>query len=131
MPSITEIKTAFEAAIKARIDNGDLAYPVAWPNRKSDPARPFVLFDHVPTNWENVTIDGSETRADGYVIFAVCIADGVFTNQAEQIADMIAGWFPPSLRIGGGVCITDGGHLRGYSDGIGWREPVRIDYRTE
>lgn len=126
MPNLSTIETALGQALAAVSGIGT----IAWPNRSADPARPFVLFDHVPTQWENAAVDGSEIRADGYVIAAVCIAQGGFTTNANTRAGAIIAAFPPGRRLGG-VCIQQARPLPGYFDGVGWRQPVRIDYRSE
>ena len=126
MPDLGAINAAFEMALGAIPGIG----PIAWPNRLSDPARPFVLFEHVPTNWENATVDATETRADGYIIAAVCIAAGEFTTEANETAMTIIQAFPVSRRLGG-VCVVKSGPIKGYFDGVGWRQPVRIEYRSE
>ena len=126
MPDLSVIETALGQALAAVSGIGE----IAWPNRSADPVRPFVLFDHVPTQWENATVDGSEVRADGYVIASICIAQGGFTTDANARAGDIIAAFPPGLRLGG-ACIIQASPVRGYPDGIGWRQPVRIDYRSE
>jgi hypothetical protein len=126
IPDLGAIGTALGQAL-ASVPGVDR---VAWPNRTGDPARPFVLFDHVPTLWENATVDGSETRASGYFDAAVCIEAGGFTRSAETLAQAIIAAFPPGRRLGG-VCIVNSGHLRGYFDGVGWRQVARIEYRSE
>lgn len=126
MPSLQTIETAFGQSLAA-IDG---IPAIAWPNRSTEPARPFVLFDHVPAVWENVTVDASETRADGYVVASVCIAQGGFSTAANGLAGDILAAFPVGRRLGG-VCVTQARPLPGYFDGIGWRQPVRVDYRSE
>lgn len=103
---------------------------IAWPNRSAEPVRPFVLFDHVPANWDNVTVDGSETRADGYFVASVCVSQGGFTVAANTRAKAIMAAFPAGRRLGG-VCIIRARPLLGYFDGVGWRQPVQVDYRSE
>jgi len=126
MPDLQTIETAFGQALAAV--SGIPA--IAWPNRTSEPDRPFVLFDHVPTVWDNVTVDASETRAEGFVLVSVCVAQGVFTTPAITQAKAIQDAFPVGRRLGG-VCVTQVQPQQGFFDGAGWRQPVRIDYRSE
>jgi hypothetical protein len=126
MPDLQTIETAMGQALRAVSGLG----PIAWPNRTSEPSRPFVLFDHVPTGWNNVTLDGSETRAEGFILASVCVAQGGFANAAIAQAKAIQDAFPVGRRLGG-VCVTQVQPLQGFFDGVGWRQPVRIEYRSE
>lgn len=126
MPSIAQFETSLGQALAAVPQMP----PIAWPARGQEPARPFVIFDHQPTLWENVTLDGSEVRAQGYVVASICIAQGNFTTASNQLADNIMAAFPPGRRIAE-LCITIARPLPGFFDGVGWRQPVRIDYRSE
>ena len=126
MPDLQTIETALGQALAAV--PGVAA--VAWPNRSADPARPFVIFDHVPTIWDNVTVDASETRASGYMVASVCTASGGFTTGAITLATAIINALPVGRRLGG-VCVSQVRPLPGFHDGVGWRQPVRVDYRSE
>ena len=126
MPNLSAIEQALGQALAAVSGIG----PIAWPNRSADPARPFVLFDHVPTQWDNIAVDVSETRAEGYFIAAICIAQGGFTTNANARATAIMAAFPAGRRLTG-MAIINSRPLPGYFDGIGWRQPVRVDYRSE
>jgi hypothetical protein len=126
MATVQQIKTAFGQAVVAISGLPALAHE----NRTSEAVRPFVLVDFVPTGRINATVDASEIRASGYIVVFVCIAQGVFTTQANTWAQAIIEAFPPGRRLGG-VCVTEASDLPGYNDGIGWRQPVRIDYRSE
>lgn len=126
MPDLQQIETAFGQALAAVAG----IPAIAWPNRSAEPSRPFVLFDHVPAIWANVTVDASETRADGYVVASVCISQGSFSTPATKIATSILSAFPVGRRLGG-ICVTQARPLQGFFDGVGWRQPVRIDYRSE
>lgn len=126
MPDLSTIETALGQALAAVPDIGT----IAWPNRTGDPSRPFVLFDHVPTNWINADLAGAEVRADGYFIASVCTSQGGFSTAANAQAQDIIDAFQIGTRLGG-VCIVQRRPLPGFFDGIGWRQPVRIDYRSE
>jgi hypothetical protein len=126
MATIAQIKLAFGQAIAAISGLPVLAHE----NRTLEPSRPFVLVDFVPTGRINATVDASEIRAQGYIVASVCIAQGGFTTQADTWAQAIIAAFPPARRLGG-VCVTEASDLQGYFDGVGWRQPVRIDYRSE
>ena len=126
MPNLQTIETAFGQALSAISG----IPTIAWPNRGAEPSRPFVLFDHIPAIWSNVTVDASETRAEGYIVASVCIPQGTFSTAANGYAKSILDAFPVSRRLGG-VCVTQARPLPGFFDGVGWRQPVRIDYRSE
>lgn len=126
MPNMQTIETALGQALAAV--PGIPA--IAWPNRGAEPSRPFVLFDHVPTDWENVTVDASEVRAEGYFVASVCISQGTFSTAANTTAQAIITAFPVGRRLGG-VCVVQARPLPGFFDGVGWRQPVRVDYRGE
>lgn len=126
MPNIDTMETALGQALRAvaGVDR------VAWPNRTEDPARPFVMFDHVPTNWSNVTVDASEVRAEGYVVLTVVSQAGQFSTAANLLAQAIISAFAIGRRLGG-VCIVQARPLQGFPEGADWRQPVRVDYRSE
>lgn len=126
MPNISSIETALGQALAA-VPGVDR---VAWPNRGAEPQRPFVLFDHVPTVWDNVTVDASEVRATGYMVASVCVTQGQFSTAANVQAQAIIAAFPPGRRLGG-ACIMQTRPLPGFFDGVGWRQPVRVDYSSE
>jgi hypothetical protein len=126
MPDLQTIETALGQALA--VVPGIPS--IAWPNRGAEPSRPFVLFDHVPTVWENVTVDASEVRASGYFDASVCIAQGGFSTAANTLAQAIISAFPVGRRLGG-VCVVAATPLQGYFDEVGWRQPVRIEYRSE
>jgi len=126
MPSLSAIRLALSGAL-----DGIAGLPtILWEARAVEPSRPFVIFEHVSGSWVNATVDGSEVRASGYFVASVCTVTGGFTTQADGIADQIIAAFPPGRRLAG-ICITDATPLREYFDGVGWRQPVRVDYRSE
>jgi hypothetical protein len=109
---------------------------VAWPNRTSDPARPFVMFQHVPTIWDDRTVTGGMTYAEGFVTVTVVIAQNQFTGPANTLADQIIAAFPKGRRIsigGGSVLVVTKpvAPALGLPDMADWRLPLRIDYQTE
>lgn len=126
MPDLSAIETALVQALATVDDIGT----IAWPGRSADPARPFVMFEHVPTTWDNATVDGSETRAAGYFVASACAEHGYFTTAANLTAQSVIDAFTPGRRMDG-VCIMGARPLPGYFDGAGWRQPVRVDYRSE
>ena len=129
MQQIPQFKATFGQAI-ASISGIAGVVPVAWENRTLEPSRPFILVDFVPTGRINATVDASEIRATGFILVSVCIAQGGFTTQADEWAQAIINAFPVGSRLAG-VCVTEASDLQGYFDGVGWRQPVRITYRSE
>ena len=129
MQAIPQFKATFGQAI-AGISGIAGVVPVAWENRTLEPSRPFILVDFVPTGRVNATVDASEIRAAGFILVSVCIAQGGFTTQADEWAQAIINAFPVGARLAG-VCIDEVSDLQGFNDGIGWRQPVRITYRSE
>lgn len=130
--TLSGIETALEQALEAIPQ----VVRVAWPNRTSDPARPFVMFQHVPTVWGDRTLTGGSTVAEGFVTVTVVIAQNQFTGPANTLADQIIAAFPKGRRIsiGGGsslVVTKPVAPVLGFANMADWRLPLRIDYQTE
>lgn len=130
---------AIETALGQRLAALPNVPPIAWPNANYDPkatgAVPYVEFVHSPVQRLDDTIDASDERQEGLALMTVVIARGQFTGPANALADAIAAHFPNGLRLplstGDDVMMakpTD--VIQGFTDGIYWRVPVRVTYRT-
>lgn len=131
--------TAIETAIGQHLAAMPGALPIAWPNADYDPravgAAPYVEFVHAPVQRLDDTIDASEPRQEGLVLMTVVSARGNFTNAVNAIADAVAARFGTGLRLalstGGEVMMTKPADIvQGFTDGVYWRAPVRLTYRT-
>ncbi len=131
--------TAIETAIGQRLEGMTDCPPIAWPNADYDPkaadAVPYVEFVHSPVQRLDDTIDASDPRQEGLVLMTVVAARGAFTNAANALADAVAARFDTGLRLtlstGGAVMMTKPADIvQGFTDGIYWRVPVRLNYRT-
>jgi len=108
---------------------------IAWQNKNLDPARPFLVADHIPVGRTDPTIDGyGETVIGQYRVTVVINGDG-FTTAANALADNIMVRFKYMTLINfadGDILITKPPEvLPGYRDGPDWRVPVRIDYGVQ
>ena len=133
---MTVTLSGIETALGQALDAIPQVDRVAWPNRTSDPARPFVMFQHVPTVWTDRTLTGGSTVADGYVTVTIVVEKNQFTGPANTLADHIIAAFPKGRRIsiGGGsslVVTKPVAPVLGFGDMADWRLPLRIDYQTE
>lgn len=132
MLSLADIETALSEAVEAE----RYVYPIAWPNRTIDPPRPFLMFQHVPTNWTDNTMEARTPRAEGYITITIVRRANEFSTPANQMADYIMRAFPMGRRIQtrAGVTVLINRPPRpmmGMMDGADWRQPVQIFYVTE
>lgn len=130
---------SIETALGQRLVTIPSVPPIAWPNRDYDPklpnAVPYLEFVHAPVQRVDDTIDASDPRQEGLALVTVIVPRGQFTGQANALADAVAARFTTGLRLsmqgGGSVMITKPADVvQGFTDGIYWRVPVRIAYRT-
>lgn len=133
------MNNAIETALGQRLAALPNIPPVAWPNANYDPktqgAVPYVEFVHAPVQRVDDTIDASDERQEGLALLTVIVNRGQFTGPANALADAIAAHFPTGLRLlmsnGDDVMIAKPADvLQGFTDGIYWRVPVRLTYRT-
>lgn len=108
---------------------------IAWQNQNINPARPFLVADHVPVSRTDPTLDGTgETVTGQFMVYAV-VAGGGFTNAANDLADKIMAHFAYRTLInfdnGDILVVKPPEALPGYRDGPDWRVPVRIDYEVQ
>ena len=108
---------------------------IVWPNQDANPARPFILFQHVPVLRTDRTLDGVGETATGYVTATVVAERDGFATAANTLAGQVMAQFPYGLALAMGVgAITINKPpevLPGYPDGPDWRTPVRISYVAE
>lgn len=107
---------------------------VVWENKDAEPAKPYLVFEIIPTETTDQTIAGGSPRHVGYVQVSVVSDTDKFNTPGLGLADAVALRFPYGLRLTAGtgqITITKPPHVqRGYHDGINWRVPVRIDYQA-
>jgi len=110
---------------------------IVWPNQDANPARPFLLFQHVPVTRIDATLDGAGEMARGYALITVVTDRNVdtFATPANTLAGQIMAQFEYGLRLTmatGQITINKPPEaLAGYRDGPDWRAPVRVDYVAE
>ena len=107
---------------------------VVWENQDVEPAKPYLIFEVVRTGVEDPTLAGGDAIHSGYVMISVVSDTGAFVTPALTIADTIAARFAYGLRLiigTGHATITKPSEVKqGYTDGINWRTPVRVDYEA-
>lgn len=127
------IRSAIENAFGNRLADANLA-AVVWPNKsKNLPDKPYIPFDHVPTENENIALNGNGGEIErGYFTVTVVAELNKFSNAANDIADQVAELFPKALELDVGDrklrIARRPKPLKGYRDGSDWRVPTRIDY---
>lgn len=108
---------------------------IVWPNQDADPARPFILFQHVPVSRNDATLEGVGETARGYVTATIVTARNVFSSLGNALAATVMAQFPYGLELTmtvGKITINKPPEvLPGYRDGPDWRLPVRISYVAE
>jgi hypothetical protein len=115
-----------------------LDYPIAWPNKDYDPkaanAVPHIEFRHVPTLRTDDSIDGGHEVQTGIALLTVVVNRDGFATEANGIAQEIAEAFPYGFRIEtatGTVMVSKPADpVAGFVDGVYYRLPVRVSYRT-
>ena len=107
---------------------------VVWENKDAEPAKPYLVFEIIPTETTDPTLAGGSARHVGYVQVSVVADTDQFNAPALALAGTVASRYPYGLRLPAGtgqITITKPPHVqRGYPDGINWRVPVRIDYQA-
>lgn len=127
-----------ENAIKARIFDADLGWPIAWPNQD------FPAPSALPRLEVNIDRNGSDDRTltgDAYhptfglIRVLVIVQRGTSTDAANDMADDVAALFVRNTRMypdGGTVIITAPADQRaGFIDGANYAIPVVVPYRAE
>ena len=110
--------------------------PVAWANRRADPALPYLRTLHQPVTRIQPTVDCSvpEDKTGIWLVTVVSKSD-MFTTEANTIAEAVAQHFKAGTRLGAGsgnVLIDRAEPVAGFHDDANnWAVPVRINYQTE
>lgn len=129
--TLTQIDKALAQALSAIPE----VSRIAWPNKSANPARPFVMFQHAPGQWNDRTISGGDTIASGVAVLTVVTDLDVYATSAIALADSVMAAFPKGRRIAvDGGCVTISAPprpLTGFADGPDWRQPVEVSYVTE
>jgi len=124
-------KSDITTALKARMADGGLGIPGAWPNIGYDGALPYF---EVTFTAEDRTgpLRGTLQRETGTMAVIVAVDVDTGTVQADAYADAIAALFPGALRLpitGGVVTIIKTPEIKGgYRADAEWRVPVLIRY---
>lgn len=124
-----------ETALGQRLATMAACPPIVWPNRKADPARPYLSVQHVPVGRQNIALAGGAVRITGFVVVTVVTEIDGFTTEANTIAQAVIDRFPAGLRIPAGrghvVIRQEPEPITPFRDGDDWRQPVRIPYGAE
>ncbi len=113
-----------------------LGYPIAWEGQEIMPARPYLMFEVVPTSRRNYPVAGLGPISDGFVQVNVKVRTSdkpTAATQARQIAQSIMDLFPANTSLAitdGNIVLGDSGVKQGYADGVGWSLPVQIKYKA-
>lgn len=130
--TLSEIETALGKHLKAMA----ACPPIAWGNKASDPALPYLIARHEPVSRIDPTTDGSvpEDQVGLFYVTVVAKSDN-FTTEANGIAEAVAVRFKSGTRIAAGsgkVLIDRAEPVAGFQDHANrWAVPVRITYKTE
>ena len=113
------------------------AIPVVWDGKDIPPgmAHPFLIFDFIPSEPVDNTLNGSFERQTGFAAIAVMTKPGEFASEGRKIGMRIKDLFPYAKKFaitGGKVTINSPSHVsQGYPDGPHFRTPVRIFYSVQ
>jgi hypothetical protein len=125
---LTDIETAFGQ----RLNTMAGVLPVVWPNKTSEPAKPYFSVQHVPTSNESPALSGGGEVQRGYFIVTVVTASNSFSTSANTNAEAIKARFPKGLTLSAGSrkmrIWRPAQMLPGFADDADWRQPVRVDY---
>lgn len=126
-------------AIGKHLHDAALGYPIHWQgDENAPPARPYILFEYLPTGGTDRALTGGSEAVEGYCMASLMGEGGggpMVAPAARSSADEIRAAFIASPRrilsvTGGKVLIRSARLLQGYHDGAGYRVPVRIDFRA-
>lgn len=124
-------------ALGQRLDDANLGYQIAWPNKKSDdPLKvPYLIYEYVPTSRRDHSLAGGSAIARGYVQISVVTKKNTFEADDETVANAVTNVFDradpaKAVIIDSGLKIKMGDSqvLRSYPDAVNWRTPVRIQF---
>lgn len=123
-------------ALGLRLSTMAAVPPIAWPNADAPGVVPYLAVAHFPNTRTNPVLSGGgHSTLSGIFLITVVTARGAFTGPANAIAQAVADRFPKALHLtagSGSVVITDPAEpVPGFTDGVHWRQPVRVRYRSE
>ena len=121
-----------EEAVGRRLSTANIA-PIVWPNKASAPAKPYLAVQHVPTENENRSLNGTGGEVQrGYFIITVVAPSNTFATVANGKANDVKTRFPMGLALDAGTrklrIWRPAQMLPGFADDADWRQPVRVDY---
>lgn len=129
-----------ETAVGQHLAGLDDVPTIVWPNLRkggedNPPTRPYLEFRHSPGVAEDITITGdSPVRHRGIFLISVVTDLGQTTGAANGLAQLILGGFPKGLRLtaGDGFVLIENtpNASAGFRDGVNWRMPITVRYRT-
>lgn len=108
---------------------------IVWEDQEALPTPPYIVYENVRVGANDPTLTGGGLVLDGFLMLTVVTNKGGLGIGATSLADDLAGRFPYGLRI----AVVGGGHalvntppfvMQGFTDGIHWRTPVRVDYEA-
>ena len=111
--------------------------PIAWPNRPYTPevGTAYIEFRHAPNTRQDDTGDGIGAIQTGLFLLTVVAPDEGGAKVANDIAQAIADRFPKTLRLTAGsgkvVFNAPASLAPPFTEGVYWRQPVRLSYVTE
>ena len=124
-------KSPITTALKARLADGGVGIPGAWPNIGYNGALPY--FEATFTAEDRTgNLKGAFRRETGTMAVIVAVEVDTGTDAADAYADAVAALFPGALRLtvtGGVVTIAGPPPIKGgYRVDNEWRVPVMITY---
>ena len=124
-------KSPITTALKARLADGGVGIPGAWPNIGYNGALPY--FEATFTAEDRTgNLKGAFRRETGTMAVIVAVEVDTGTDAADAYADAVAALFPGALRLtvtGGVVTISGPPTIKGgYRADSEYRVPVMITY---
>lgn len=129
--------TDISNALKARVGNAGLVWPIAWPNQDvpSPAPQPRIELTIDRNTDDDAPLSGGLIRSDGFIRALCIVQKGTSTDAVETKAQELRDLLPKALRLpvsGGYVTITNVARVAaGFRDGSDWVVPVIIPYRAE
>jgi hypothetical protein len=100
-------------------------------NKDAPPDPPYVRVENVPVIRVDKSLKGGSQRATGYLSISSITQLNRFTTAGLAIFDLVNARFAARLILpfdGGKIIIGDVYSIKGYPDGAGWRQPMRVNY---
>ena len=129
--------TDVEFALQARLAQITVDFPeltIVYENKISNPPRPYLYVEHVPTGQTDPTLTGGHKTSAGFMAVSIVIGQDQFVTDARRITDAIEALFPyPTL-----ISLTDGKvtidrpvrRIKGYQSGMDYLMPLNIYYQA-